>query len=91
MGSDSWSENGLFSIRTFLWIGLALFILGIYAIFWQIIIRDIDLSIAYLNKSTVIIWTLCWGILFFNEILTLANIMGVIFIFFGIYMVVSNE
>ena len=66
---------------------LDVFILGIYAILWQQIIKRIDLSIAYCNKGTSLLWSLVWSIVFFHEKLTLANAIGIVVVMIGIMIV----
>ncbi len=70
---------------------MALFVLELvlfftYAIMWQRIIKQFDLVSAYSQKSIVLIWTLLWSILLFNESITLNNILGVVAITIGIYV-----
>lgn len=67
--------------------GIEIAILGIYAIFWQQMIKKIDLSIAYANKAFGIFWSLIWAVLFFHEKVTIQNIFGIIIIFLGIMVV----
>ena len=42
-------------------------VLGIYAILWQQIIKRFDISIAYANKATVLLWGAIWSRLIFRE------------------------
>ena len=42
-------------------------VLGIYAICWQQIIKRFDISIAYANKATVLLWGAIWSRLIFKE------------------------
>ena len=42
--------------------------LGIYALLWQQILKKIPLTNAFVNKSATLIWSLIWGISFFNEV-----------------------
>jgi multidrug transporter EmrE-like cation transporter len=66
---------------------LDVFILGIYAILWQQIIKRIDLSIAYCNKGTSLLWSLVWSIVFFHEKLTVSNAIGIVVVMIGIMIV----
>lgn len=65
-------------------------ILFIYAIIWQKVIKKIDVSVAYANKSSYIFWTQLAAIFLFKEHITLSNIIGIVVIFWGI-MVVNND
>ena len=69
---------------------LILFIMGIYAILWQQIIKKFELSVAYANKGSLIIWTFIWAVLFFQETITLNNILGAVLVIAGIVMVFKD-
>ena len=70
--------------------GIEIFILGVYAILWQQIIKKTDLSVAYTNKATSIFWSMLWSVLIFNENISIKNIIGVVLIFIGILTVNRN-
>lgn len=67
--------------------GIEILILGIYAILWQQIIKKFDLSIAYANKAIGLLWSLVWAVLFFKEVVTIKNIIGVIIVVIGTIIV----
>lgn len=71
--------------------GVEIVILGIYAILWQQIIKRIDLSIAYANRSVAIFWSMLWAYLLFQERISVGNILGVILIFIGTLVVNSSD
>lgn len=75
------------SVEFKMYYGLEIFIISLYAILWQQIIKKFDLSVAYANKGTLIIWTFLWAVLFFDEKITINNILGAILVVFGIIMV----
>ena len=54
------------SFEFFLYYGLALFLLFIYAILWQVILKKLSLSMAFSNKAVTIIWGMLWGIIAFQ-------------------------
>jgi len=70
---------------------LELLLIIIYAYFWQKIIKNVKLVVAYSNKGTVIIWNLLWAILFFRENITINNIIGSVIIIFGIVLVTNDD
>ena len=72
------------SFKFFLFYALEIFMLGVYAIIWQQVIKHINLSIAYVFKATTLIWTLIWGIFIFNETFTVTKIIGVAIVIGGI-------
>lgn len=71
--------------------GLEIAVLGVYAIIWQQIIKRIDISIAYANRSTAIFWSMLWASILFQERITLQNLIGVVLIFVGTWVVNSSE
>ena len=84
------SQYDLFSKGFIKYYILELLLVIIYAYFWQKIIKNINLVVAYSNKGTVIIWNLLWAILFFRENITINNIVGSVIIIFGIVLVTSD-
>ena len=70
--------------------GVEILILGIYAIAWQQIIKRCELSVAYANRSMAILWSLIWTVVFFHEVLTVKNIIGVLIVFAGTMIVNSD-
>ncbi len=72
-----------------LFLGL-LILMFIYAILWQRVLKNTSLFIAYANKGTSILWTLLWASLFFNESISIQNIIGVLLIIIGIAVVAKD-
>lgn len=81
----------MFSFKFFLFYGLVLFLLFVYALAWQRILKYMPLTIAYANKGITIIWGMVWGALLFHEAITVKTIIGGAIILAGIYMVVTNN
>ena len=71
--------------------GLEIFVLGLYAIIWQQIIKRVDISIAYANRAVAVFWTMLWSFLLFNEQITVQNLIGVALIFVGTWVVNSSD
>ena len=71
--------------------GGIIILLGIYAIFWQQIIKRLPLTSAFANKAITIIWGILWGMLFFNEKLTLGMIIGSLLIISGIVLYALSD
>ena len=61
-------------------------LLGIYAIGWQQIIKRIPLTSAYANKAASVVWGFIWGILFFQEQMTIGKLAGLLMIVAGIVL-----
>lgn len=74
-----------------LWYGAVLLIMGVYAVIWQQILKQLPLTVAYANKPVSLIWGMVWGTLLFKEKLTLKMLLGAAIIFVGIYLVVTAD
>lgn len=68
-----------------LYLGI-LFILGIYAIGWQQILRRMPLTSAYANRAVIVVWGIVWGCVFFGESITLGKVAGAIIVMTGIIL-----
>ena len=67
--------------------GGQILVLAVYALLWQQIIKRVDLSVAYVNRSMAICWSMLWAVLFFGERITLQNIIGVVLVLSGTIIV----
>lgn len=67
--------------------GFEIFLLGLYALCWQQIIKKVDISIAYSNRAAAIFWSTLWAAAIFREHISLQNMIGIVIIFAGIWMV----
>ncbi|MBP5492057.1 MAG: transporter [Clostridiales bacterium] len=72
------------SLRFCLFYGGIIFLLGIYAIFWQQIIKRMPLTTAYANKAVTVVWGLLWGIVIFHEGITIKKTIGALIVMAGI-------
>ena len=91
MASNEFNKNGIYGIGLYVFLFLMLLNCFVYAIVWQKVIKRFDLSIAYANKSVYLIWSQIWAVLIFHEVLTAANIIGLILVFIGVLVVQDNE
>ena len=66
-------------------------VLGVYALLWQQIIKRVELSIAYANRAMALIWSMLWAFLFFQNDITVQNIIGVIIVVIGTMIVNSDN
>lgn len=80
-----------FSFRFFLFYGLVLLDLAIYAIAWQQILKKIPLVTAFANKAVTVIWGLLWGLVFFGETISFQKLLGAVTIIIGIVLVVKAD
>ncbi len=71
-----------------LFYGIMLLILAVYALLWQQVLKMLPLNVAYANKSVAMIWGALWGVLFFNETITLSNIIGGVIVLAGVTLMV---
>lgn len=71
--------------------GLVLLILGIYAIFWQQIIKRIPLSTAYANRAITVVWGMLWGLWFFGEAITVQKLVGCAIVVAGVVLFAFSE
>ena len=85
------SNYEFLSLGFILCYGLEIFVLGLYAIIWQQIIKRVDISIAYANRAVAVFWTMLWSFLLFNEQITVQNLIGVALIFVGTWVVNSSD
>ena len=84
-------QHEVFSLQFFLFYGLVLLDLAIYAVMWQQILKKMPLVTAYANKAVTVIWGLIWGILVFGETITVRKIIGAAIIIAGIVLVVKAD
>lgn len=87
MASNEFNKNGIYGIRLYGYLFLMLLNCFIYALVWQKVIKRFELSIAYANKSVYLIWTQIWAVLIFREVLTPANIIGLVVVLIGVLVV----
>ena len=81
----------LFSFSFFLFYGLEIMILGIYAILWQQMIKRFDLSVAYANRAMAIAWSAVWAIVLFKDVLAIKQVVGIAFVVLGTVIVNSDQ
>lgn len=79
------------SFEFFLFYGLMLFNLAVYAVLWQQVLKRFPLSTAFSNKSVTIVWGMLWGAVIFGESITPMMIVGCLLILVGIYLTVSDH
>lgn len=82
--------DAMFTFAFILPAAAVVFILGIYALIWQQIIKRFDLSIAYANKATTLLWSLVWASFLFNETITVAKASGMAVVFIGVIIMNSE-
>lgn len=79
-------RQDFFSIRWILLYGTSLFILFLYSIFWQQILKALPLVSAYANRAITVVWGIIWGYLIFGEKITVGKVIGAILVLAGIVL-----
>ena len=85
------SGQDFLSLGFFMFYGLELAILVIYALLWQQVLKSIPLTVAFCNKAITIIWGMVWGALIFNETINPFMVIGAIIVLVGIILVVTSH
>ena len=79
-------RHPFFSLRFLLYYGIVLLILFVYSILWKQLLKKVSLLNAYANKAVTIIWSMLWGCIFFQEIITGMKLLGVGLIAIGVFL-----
>ena len=85
------AKEEFLSFRFILLYGLALCILGVYAVVWQQVLKHVPLTTAFCNKSVSIIWGILWGFLFFHEAVKWNMLLGAAIVIVGVVIVVMSD
>ena len=84
-------QQDFLTFKFLLFTGLLFMSLGIYAFFWQKILSNFNLSVAYANRAADLLWGIIFGAVFFSEKITNFKILSVFLVFLGIFLVVSSD
>lgn len=79
------------SFRFIMLYGAVLLLLGVYAIFWQQIIKDMPLTAAYANRAVTVFWGMLWGLLVFKEKITPGKAAGAALVIAGIVLFALSD
>lgn len=71
--------------------GMMLLLLGVYAVFWQQIIKRLPLMTAYANKAVTVVWGIVLGALIFREEITRGKVLGAVLVIAGVIIYVSGD
>ena len=74
-----------------LYYGIIIALLGIYAIGWQQIIKHMPLTTAFANKAITVVWGLVWGLVYFQETITIGKSIGVVLVVLGVVLFAKSE
>ena len=84
------AKEEFFSTKFFFCYGVAIIILGLYAILWQQILKHFSLTTAFLNKAITIVWGMIWGFILFQEKINLTMIIGSLIVLGGLLLIGDN-
>ena len=84
------SKQPFLSIKFILCYGVLLFIMFVYAIGWQQVIKRLPLTTAYANRAVTIVWGIIWGLLIFNEKLNAGKVIGALIVIAGVILYVTE-
>lgn len=73
------------------WFCVAVGIMGLYAIAWQLLLERLPLTTAYLRKGLTYVLIFVWAVLIFHESITLKQIIGMVIIVIGMVVSMSDE
>ena len=80
------AQQPVASTGFFVWYGVMLAILAVYALGWQQILKRLPLTVAFANKSITVVWGIVWGVLLFHETVTPLMIVGGLTVIAGIVL-----
>lgn len=85
------SGYSFLSVGFLLCYGIVLLLLGMYAVFWQQIIKKLPLMTAYANKAVTVVWGIVWGAAVFHEEITWGKTLGAVLVIAGVMLYVSGD
>lgn len=71
--------------------GGVIFLLGVYAVLWQQIIKRLPLTVAYANRAVTVVWGIVWGALLFAEPVTPGKLAGAALIIAGVVLFALSD
>lgn len=84
-------QSDFLSTHFFTFIFLLFFCLAFYAFFWQKILLEFKLSVAYANRAADLLWGIILGTVLFGEQISATKIAGVLLVFSGIFVITKTE
>lgn len=82
-------QSGL-TMEFVLWCGGLIVSMGVYALLWQQVLKQMPLTTAYAGKAMVILWGIFWGWLLFGEGVSLRILTGAAVVMAGVYLMVTE-
>lgn len=66
-------------------------LLMVYAVLWQQVLKRLPLTVAFANKSAVMIWGMVIGAIMWHERISWLMIVGTVIIIAGVCLVVMDD
>ena len=85
------SQQEFLSWRYICGLAGAVGVMGIYAILWQLVLKRVELSLAYMFKGTGIVFVMLLAYWLFSEQITWNNIIGAMIIILGIVLYANDS
>lgn len=85
------AQEEFMSFRFIMMYGFVVLLLGIYAIFWQQIIKSMPLTMAYANRAITVFWGMLWGLIIFKERITPGKVAGAVLVIAGIILFAVSD
>ena len=86
------SEEPFMSINFILYYGLIIIVLFVYAIIWQQVLKQIELSRAMIIKPLALVLNIFWAVILFQEKISIKMAIGIILILCGVMTIgIKNE
>ena len=81
------SQKEFLSTSYILCFGVIVIILGVYAILWQQVLKQVPLSFAMANKPVALVLSILWAFVLFDEVLAAKTIVGIAIILAGLAII----
>ena len=91
LASQEYNKHGLTGWMLYLFLFLMVANCGVYAIAWQQVIKKFELTTAYANKSVYLLWSQIWAVVIYKENLSVQNIIGILVVLIGVWVVQRYE
>ena len=85
------SGQQFLSLNFIMMYGGVVLLLMVYAVLWQQVLKKLPLTVAFANKSAVMIWGMIIGAIMWHEKITWLMIVGTIIIVVGVCLVVMED
>ena len=65
--------------------------LVVHAVGWQQIIKHLPLTLAYASKSIGLVYAMFWGVMVFDETVSVGKVIGIIITVAGVLLFTASE